>query len=155
MPAGLSLSSGGVLSGAPTLAGAYAFSVLVVDSSTGTGPYFKVANYSVDVTPAITQASASLAATATTFVISGFGFDPTAANDQVAPSSGAGTVTAATSTKLTVTLSSPPSVGSLTASVTVDGVSSPAQTSVATVVPGAASGGDAAAAVRASWAPGR
>ena len=45
----------------------------------------------------------------------------------------AGTASSATSTQLTVTLTSLPSLGSLTASVTVDGLSNGGQTPVATV----------------------
>src|SRR5690606_22402300 len=39
LPAGLSLSAGGVLSGAPTAGGAFEVTVTVTDSSTGAGPY--------------------------------------------------------------------------------------------------------------------
>ena len=39
LPAGLSLSSGGVVSGTPTAGGTFTFTVQGTDSSTGTGPY--------------------------------------------------------------------------------------------------------------------
>ena len=39
LPGGLSLSSGGVLTGTPTAAGSYSFTVKATDSSSGTGPY--------------------------------------------------------------------------------------------------------------------
>jgi hypothetical protein len=39
LPAGLSLSTGGVLTGTPSAAGAYNFTVRATDSSTGSGPY--------------------------------------------------------------------------------------------------------------------
>ncbi|MFD1295586.1 putative Ig domain-containing protein [Lysobacter gummosus] len=39
LPAGIALSSAGALSGTPTLAGTYNFSVTATDSSTGSGPY--------------------------------------------------------------------------------------------------------------------
>ena len=39
LPPGLSLSSGGVLSGTPTAGGTYNFTLAATDSSTGTGPY--------------------------------------------------------------------------------------------------------------------
>ncbi|SDY91237.1 outer membrane autotransporter barrel domain-containing protein [Lysobacter sp. yr284] len=39
LPAGLSLSNGGVISGTPTAGGAFNFTVTATDSSTGSGPY--------------------------------------------------------------------------------------------------------------------
>ncbi|WP_168170772.1 putative Ig domain-containing protein [Rhodanobacter sp. C01] len=62
LPAGLSLSSSGVLSGAPTAAGTYTFSVLATDSSTGTGAPFTVGrSYTVTVAaPSITVSPNSL-----------------------------------------------------------------------------------------------
>ncbi|MEW9573010.1 putative Ig domain-containing protein [Rhodanobacter sp. Si-c] len=46
LPAGLSLSSGGMLTGTPTYAGAYSFTVQARDSSTGSGPYVGTQTYS-------------------------------------------------------------------------------------------------------------
>lgn len=46
LPAGLTLSSAGVLNGTPTYAGAYSFTVQAKDSSTGTGPYSGTQTYS-------------------------------------------------------------------------------------------------------------
>jgi hypothetical protein len=87
--------------------------------------------------PVVATSSVNLAATATTLTISGTAFDPIAANNTVVFNDGAvGTVTAATSTSLTVTLSTPPtSAGSLTAVVTTDSVSSGAAIQVARVAP--------------------
>lgn len=45
LPPGVSLSTGGVLSGAPTGAGTYNFSVTATDSSTGAGPFTGVQAY--------------------------------------------------------------------------------------------------------------
>jgi len=83
----------------------------------------------------VTSSTATLAASATTITIHGFGFDPTAANNRVTFNDGAvGTVTAATATTLTVTFSTrPTAAGSLTAVVTTDGVSSGAAVELATV----------------------
>jgi uncharacterized protein YhjY with autotransporter beta-barrel domain len=60
MPAGLTLSSGGVLSGTPTVYGNYNFTITATDSSTGTGPYSGSRAYALAVpasTPTITTAS--------------------------------------------------------------------------------------------------
>src|SRR5262249_10789960 len=74
------------------------------------------------VVPVVTSSMANLAADATTLTINGFGFSTTAANDLVTFSGGAtGTVTAATSTQLTVTSLSGLVAGALNASVSVSG----------------------------------
>ena len=69
--------------------------------------------------------------------IAGFGFDTTSANNVVTFNNGAvGTVTTATATSLTVTLSvKPTSAGSLTAAVVTNSLSSGSPIQVATVVP--------------------
>ncbi len=89
------------------------------------------------VTPVVTSSTASLAAEATQITISGFGFDPTAANNTVVFNDGAvGTVTTAGPTSFTVTFSTrPTTAGSLTAIVTTDSDSSGAAVQVATVTP--------------------
>ncbi|WP_236585435.1 putative Ig domain-containing protein [Dyella sp. EPa41] len=64
LPAGLTLSSGGVLSGTPTAAGTFNFTIKATDSSTGTGaPFTASQSYSLTVSaPAITVAPATLPA---------------------------------------------------------------------------------------------
>ncbi|MBL4779800.1 putative Ig domain-containing protein [Ralstonia sp.] len=65
LPAGLTLSSGGVLSGTPTAGGTFNFTVTTTDSSTGTGPYTGSRTYTLVVnapTLALTPASGSLSA---------------------------------------------------------------------------------------------
>jgi len=67
LPAGLTLSSGGVLSGTPTAGGTFNFTVTATDSSTGSGPYTGSRAYTLVVnapTLAITPASGSLSASA-------------------------------------------------------------------------------------------
>jgi len=85
----------------------------------------------------VTSSTASLAATASTLIISGSDFDMNAANDSVTFNNGVtGTVTSASSTSLTVSLSglSGLSAGTvLDASVTVDGISSGSLVPVATI----------------------
>jgi large repetitive protein len=49
LPPGVSLSSSGALSGAPTYTGAYSFTVQARDSSTGSGPYSGTQTYSGNV----------------------------------------------------------------------------------------------------------
>ncbi|GLQ86469.1 putative Ig domain-containing protein [Dyella flagellata] len=50
LPAGLSLSNTGALSGTPTVAGAYTFSVTATDSSTGTGaPFTATRSYTLNI----------------------------------------------------------------------------------------------------------
>jgi uncharacterized protein YhjY with autotransporter beta-barrel domain len=49
LPAGLSLSSAGVLSGTPTAGGSAAFTVRTTDSSTGTGPFSATQGYTLSV----------------------------------------------------------------------------------------------------------
>ena len=55
-PPGLTLTSGGVLTGTPTAAGSYSFSVTATDSSTGTGaPYSGSQSYTVQIGAAPTS----------------------------------------------------------------------------------------------------
>jgi hypothetical protein len=51
LPAGLSLTTGGVLSGTPTAGGLFTFTVQVTDSSAGAGPYNGSTSYTLIVTP--------------------------------------------------------------------------------------------------------
>ncbi len=61
LPAGLSLSSAGVLSGTPTAAGTVSFTITATDSSTGAGPYVGTRSYTVTLNaPTITVTPASL-----------------------------------------------------------------------------------------------
>jgi hypothetical protein len=89
--------------------------------------------------PSVTSSASNLALNAATLIIAGSGFDTIAANNTVTFNNGAaGTVTAATSTQLTVTFTSPPtSTGSLTAVVTsFGGISgSPVQVAIAVLAP--------------------
>ena len=104
----------------------------VTVNGVSSGPAVQVAT----VIPVVTSSTANLAVNATSMTINGFGFSTTAGNNTVSFSGGAtGTVTAATSTQLTVTSLSGLVLGSLTASVTVDGVGSGTAVQVATVIP--------------------
>jgi hypothetical protein len=87
--------------------------------------------------PVVSTSNANLAANATTITISGFGFDPIAANNEVELNNDAeGTVTAATATSLTITLTTPPTTaGNLTAVVTTNTLDSGPAIKVATVIP--------------------
>ena len=89
----------------------------------------------------VTPATASLAATAKTLVITGTGFNANIpANNVITLSSGRGVVTKATATALTISLTTPPQPGPLTVtSISVGGVQAAPLVQVATVVPGAAS----------------
>jgi hypothetical protein len=51
LPAGLTFNSAGLLSGTPTAAGSYNFTVKVVDSTGGTGPYSQTINYNLFINP--------------------------------------------------------------------------------------------------------
>jgi hypothetical protein len=83
----------------------------------------------------VTSSTASLPVNATSMTINGFGFDTTPANDTVSFSGGVkGTVTSATATQLTVTGLSGLTLGSLSASVSVNGVSSGSPVQVATII---------------------
>jgi sugar lactone lactonase YvrE len=86
--------------------------------------------------PTVDLSTANLSITGATLTIAGTGFNPTDASNTVAFNLGAvGTVTAATATQLTVTLTTAPtSAGSLTAVVTSYGGSSGSAVQVATVV---------------------
>lgn len=89
-----------------------------------------------EVKPVVTANAANIALTATTLTISGFGFDSTASNNTVEFNNGAvGNVTAATPTSLTVSITTAPSAGDLTAVVTTNGVSSGSAVRVATLKP--------------------
>ncbi len=89
------------------------------------------------ITPKVTAVTDNLAADTSTVIIQGFAFDSTPGNNTVVFNNGAvGTVSAASSTELTVTLSTKPTTaGSLTAVVTTNGVASGTAVQVATVVP--------------------
>jgi ribosomal protein L6P/L9E len=67
--------------------------------------------------PLLTASSTNLAVNAPTLVINGYGFSTTPSENIVVLSSGAGVVTAATATQLTVTLVDQPAFGTLTAEV--------------------------------------
>ena len=99
---------------------------IVNTSTTGATPYLssgapvQVAN--IVVAPTVTSTPTNYLATTTpTITINGTGFDTTPGNNTVNFSTGSGTVTAATSTQLTVTFSAPPALGNLTAVVTTNG----------------------------------
>jgi uncharacterized repeat protein (TIGR01451 family) len=83
--------------------------------------------------PTVTVNTANLAQGVTTLIITGTNFSTTAASNTIVLSSGTATVTTATATQLTCALGGPPSLGNLTANVTVFGGSSGA-TQVATIV---------------------
>jgi hypothetical protein len=87
--------------------------------------------------PTVTLNTANLPDTATTITIVGTGFDATTPSHNVVVfNSAAGTVTAASTTSLTVTFTTKPTLlGSLTVVVTTNGVSSGSAVQVATVVP--------------------
>jgi uncharacterized repeat protein (TIGR03803 family) len=106
------------------------------------------------VVPTVNSTTGNLAATATTLIIAGRGFDPIVSHDLIVLSSGSGTVTAATSTQLTVTLASPPAIGTLSAIVVVNGFYSNALTQVANVVAGTASAAASLVIVPASFVAG-
>jgi hypothetical protein len=109
--------------------------VLPEDPITGFPRISSIGDVLVPPRPIVTPSSAGLAVGSTTLVINGFNFDPTAAGNMVILSSGAGSVTAATATQLTVSLSQAPSLGALTAVVTSFGLSSGSPVQVANVVP--------------------
>jgi hypothetical protein len=59
LPAGMTLSPGGVLSGAPTAAGKYAFTVKAEDKAKGPGPQSGSQNYTLIVDPAVLTITAN------------------------------------------------------------------------------------------------
>jgi len=59
-PPGLMLSSAGALSGTPTTAGSFSFTIKATDASTGTGPYSGSRNYSVTINPVTTTRAPSI-----------------------------------------------------------------------------------------------
>jgi uncharacterized protein YhjY with autotransporter beta-barrel domain len=66
LPAGMSLSSGGVLSGTPTAGGSFNFTVTATDSATGSGPYSGSRAYSLTVgAPTISLSPTTLPAATT------------------------------------------------------------------------------------------
>jgi len=86
--------------------------------------------------PTVDIRTANLANNATSIVITGTGFNTTAANNTVTFNNGAiGTVASATATQLNVNLTTPPTnTGSLTVVVTTSSISSGSPVQVATVV---------------------
>ena len=138
--AGLSLdATTGAISGtvAATAAGTYPFTVRVTDAvgnQAFAGLTFDVLGITaVNGLPLDPKTLPSLRANATVLTLEGAGFDTTPANNQVTLSSGTATVTAATATSLTLSISSTPSLGDLTATVT-NSLGTSATVTVATVV---------------------
>ncbi len=79
LPAGLTLSSNGVLSGTPTVFGAFSFAIRASDSATGSGPYTVLNNYTLNIAqavPVVTSISPDNGTTAggTTVIITGTNF---------------------------------------------------------------------------------
>jgi hypothetical protein len=114
----------------PTTAGALNATV-VTNGASGTATQVGT------VAPVVTSSNAFLAANANSVIIAGLGFDTTLANDSITFDNGAvGSITAATSTSLTVSLTTRPvTAGSFTAVVTSNGVSSGTPVQVALVTP--------------------
>lgn len=108
-----------------------------VKNSLGTSATVTVATVVPQQGVTVTQSTATVAAFGS-LTIAGAGFSTTPADNVVTLSSGTATVTAATATSLTLAFTSPPSDGSLTATVTVEGVASSAPVQVATVAAGSA-----------------
>ena len=105
---------------------------VVTTSSLSSGTPIQVAT----LVPTVTANTSNLAADSSTVVIAGTGFDSTAVNNRVVFNNGAvGTVTNATSTALTVTFSTRPAAGNLTAIVTTNGASNPTAIQVGAVRP--------------------
>ncbi len=104
---------------------------VVTTDSQSSGTAVQVAK----VIPVVTSNTTHLAANAATVTINGFGFDSVASHNTVVLSDGAvGTVTAASSTSLTVTLNTKPTTaGTLTAVVTTDSQSNGTAVQIATV----------------------
>ena len=118
----------------PTTAGN--LTAVVTSNGVSSGAAVQVAT----VEPVVTSSTSHRAANVATLTINGLGFDPTPGNNTVAFNNGAvGTVTAATATSLTVTFSTAPTAGNLTAVVTTDAVNSGAAVQVATIEPVVAS----------------
>jgi hypothetical protein len=116
---------------APSAAGS--LTAVVTTNSKTSGTAVQVAA----VTPIVTSSTADLSANAATLTIHGSGFNSTTPSNNIVTFNGAavGTVTAATTNTLTVTFATPPTGGSLTASVTSNGKSSGTAVQVATVLP--------------------
>ncbi len=109
---------------------------VVTINSVSSGSAVQIATALAPGAPMIASSVANLPINAPSFIINGSGFDVLATNNTVTLSNGAvGAVTSATSTALTVRLTTPPSLGVLTAIVSSKGLSSGAGVQVATVVP--------------------
>ena len=101
-----------------------------------TAPSIGAFEAAATVAPTVTSNTNSLAINATTLTIAGTGFDTIAANNTVTFNNGAvGNVTSATTTSLTVNLTTPPTTtGSLTAIVTTNAISSGTAVQVANIL---------------------
>jgi len=87
------------------------------------------------VAPSVTLNTSDLLVTATTLTIAGTGFSTTPGNNTVTLSSGgSGTVASATATQLIVTFNTTPTLGSLTAVVTTNAISSGSPVQVANII---------------------
>jgi large repetitive protein len=101
LPAGVTLSSSGALSGTPTVFGSFAFTVTATDTSSGSGPYSASQNYTlaiVDQPPVAGGVTVSLAygAPATPIVLNLTGGTATSVAIAAAPANGTATVSGTT-----------------------------------------------------------
>lgn len=125
----ISLDSGvGIITAATTTSLTIAFltqpnvgplSLIVGVAGLTSGPFTQIATVVTNANPIVLPSTQAISTSATSITITGANFDPTAANNTIAFNlSAVGTVTAATTTSLTVTFSTPPTAGTLTAVVT-------------------------------------
>jgi len=103
LPAGLSLSSGGVLSGTPTTAGSFSFAIRATDASPAPGPFSSPAvNYTLEIViavPVVTPKTASVMGGQSVTIdvaADAVGFDLTSVAVASAPSHGAAVVSGMT-----------------------------------------------------------
>ncbi|MES2734428.1 MAG: IPT/TIG domain-containing protein [Bacteroidota bacterium] len=122
LPAGITLSAAGVLSGTPTVLGSFTFSIQAKDANLcqGSQTYTLTVTSATVPLPTITSFTPTLGAVGTMVTITGTNFNTILANNEVRFGTTAATVTAATATSLTVTVPSGVS-GSVAISVTVGG----------------------------------
>ena len=102
-----------------------------VQTSYGGGAYngFVTKLITYEISPTVNVSATSVADSSSIITITGAGFSPAASSNSVVFNLGVmGTVTSASSTQLTVTITTPPTaLGNLTAVVSTDGVSGPAE----------------------------
>jgi DNA-binding beta-propeller fold protein YncE len=143
LPAGIGLSSTGVLTGTPTVGGTFSFTVTATDSSTSPGPYQGTATYTLTVNPATatlsfttipaeTYGNAPFTVTASSASTGTIAYSVVSGPATIKASTGLVTLTGAGTVTLKASQAATSSYSSATAETTINVAEQPSSTVVST-----------------------